>query len=71
MAKASASFADYARDCVQNNHHVSMLVKGKIYRAIVLSSFLYGAESWVVYRRHVKELYAFMMRHLLSTMRIT
>ena len=37
--------ADYVRDW--NNHHVSMRVKGKIYRAIVLSILLYGAEDSV------------------------
>ena len=54
-----------------NNHHLSMRVKGKIYRAIVLSTLLYGAEVWTVYRRQVKKLHAFMMRHLRSIMRIT
>ena len=50
MAKASASFGRL-RQTLWNNHHVSMRVKGKIYRAIVLSTLLYGAEGWTVYRR--------------------
>ena len=66
MAKASASFGRL-RQILWNNHHVSMRVKGKIYRAIVLSTLLYGAEAWTVY----KKLHAFMMRHLRSIMRIT
>ena len=70
MAKASASFGRL-RQRLWNNHHVSMRVKGKIYRAIVLSTLLYGAEAWTVYRRQVKKLHAFMMRHLRSIMRIT
>ena len=70
MAKASASFGRL-RQRLWNSHHVSMRVKGKIYRAIVLSTLLYGAEAWTVYRRHVKKLHAFMMRHLRSIMRIT
>ena len=70
MAKASASF-DLLRQRLWNNHHVSLRVKGKIYRAIVLSTLLYGAEAWTVYRRQVKKLHAFMMRHLRSIMRIT
>ena len=49
MAKASASFGRL-RQRLWNNHHVSMRVKGKIYRAIVLSTLLYGAEAWTVYR---------------------
>ena len=70
MAKASASFGRL-RQRLWNNHHVSMRVKGKIYRVIVLSTLLYGAETWPMYRRQVKKLHAFMMRHLRSIMRIT
>ena len=47
MAKASASFGRL-RQRLWNNHHVSMRVKDKIYRAIVLSTLLYGAEVWTV-----------------------
>ena len=70
MAKASAYFGRL-RQRLWNNHHVSMRVKGKIYRAIVLSILLYGAEAWTMYRRQVRKLHAFMMRHLPSIMRIT
>jgi hypothetical protein len=70
MAKASASFGRL-RQRLWNNHHVSTRVKGKVYRAIVLSTLLYGAEAWTVYRCQVKKLHAFMMRHLCSIMRIT
>ena len=54
MAKASTSFG-WLRQRLGNNHHVSMRVKGKIYRAIMLSTLLYGAEAWTVYRRQVKK----------------
>ena len=70
MAMASASFRPL-RQILWNNHDVSMRIKGKKCRAIVLSTLLYGAESWTVYRRQVKKLHAFMMRHLRSVMRIT
>ena len=70
VAKASVYFGRL-RWRLWNNHHVSMRVKGKTYRAIVLSTLLYGAEAWTVYRRQVKKLYAFMMRHVRSIMRIT
>ena len=49
MAKASTSFGRL-RQRLWNNHYVSMWVKGKIYRAIVLSTLLYGAETGTVYR---------------------
>ena len=41
MAKASASF-DRLRQRLWHNHYVSMRVKGKRYRAIVLSTLLYN-----------------------------
>ena len=69
MSKASMSFGRL-RERLRNNHNVSIRVKGKIYRAIILSTLLYGAETWTVYRRHVKKLHAFMMRHLRSIMKI-
>ena len=67
---------DYARDygtstIVSCGLHQSMRDKGKIYRAIVLSTLLCGAEAWTVYRQQVKKLHAFMMRHLRSIMGIT
>ena len=69
MSKASMSFRRL-RERLWNNHNVSMRVKEKNYRAIILSTLLYGAETWTVYRRHVKKLHAFMMRHLRSIMKI-
>ena len=70
MTKASAPFGRL-RQRLWNNHHVSKRLRGKIYRAIVLSTLLFGAEAWTVYRRQVKKLHAFMIRHLRSIMRIT
>ena len=70
MAKASTSFGRL-RQRLWNNHHVSIRVKGKIYRAIVISTLLYAAECWTLYRSHVKKLHAFMMRHLRSILHLT
>jgi len=70
LTKASASLGRL-RQRLKYNHHVSMRVKGRIYHAIVLSTLLYGAKVWTVYRRLVKKLHAFMMRYLPSIMRIT
>ena len=47
------------------------MVKGKIYLTILLYTLLCGAEAWTIYRRQVKKLHDFMMRHLRSIMRIT
>ena len=63
ITKANMSFG-CIRERLWNNNNVSLRVKGKIYRAIILSTLLYGAKAWTVYRRHVKKLHAFMMRHL-------
>ena len=52
MTKASASFGRL-RQRLWTNHHVSMRVKDKIYRAAVLSILLYGVEAWTMYRRQV------------------
>ena len=69
MSKASMSFGRL-RERLWNDHNVSIRVKGQIYRAIILSTLLYGAETWTVYKRHVKKLHAFMMRHMRSIMKI-
>ena len=47
MSKASMSFGRL-RERLWNNHNVSIRVKGKIYRAIILSTLLYGAETWTI-----------------------
>ena len=50
---------------------MSLRVKCKVYKAIVLSTLLYGAETWTVYRTQVKKLNAYMMRHLREIMKIS
>ncbi|XP_030835970.1 uncharacterized protein LOC115921853 [Strongylocentrotus purpuratus] len=67
MAKDSSAFGRL-RTRLWNNHRVSTRVECKIYRAIVLSTVLYGAESWTLYKSQVKKLHAFMMRHLRAIM---
>ena len=69
MSKASMSFGRL-RERLWNNLNVSIRVKRKIYRAFILSTLLYGTETWTVYKRHVKKLHAFMMIHLRSIMKI-
>ena len=43
MSNAILSFGRL-RERLRNNHNVSIRVKGKIYREIILASLLYGAE---------------------------
>ena len=61
--KASAAFGKLQQR-LWNNKHVSIRVKCKVYRAVVLSTLLYGAETWTIYRAQVKKLHAVMMRQL-------
>ena len=41
-----------------------------MYNAVIISSLLYGCETWTLYRRHVKQLEQFHTRSLRSIMRI-
>ena len=43
----------------------------KVYNAVVLSSLLYGCETWTLHRRHVKKLENFHMRVLRSILGIS
>ncbi|XP_076036516.1 uncharacterized protein LOC143022261 [Oratosquilla oratoria] len=49
---------------------VRLSTKLKVYRAVVLTSVLYGCESWTLYRRHLKQLERFHMRSLRSILNI-
>ena len=51
-----------------DNKHVSIRAKCKDYRAIVLSTLLYGAETWIIYRAQVNKPHAYMMRRLRDIM---
>ena len=44
MSKASMSFGSL-RERLWNNHNVSIRVKGNSYRAIIMSTLLYGTEA--------------------------
>ena len=70
MGTASAAFGKL-KDRLWRNRHVSIRVKCKVYRAVVLTTLLYGAETWTVYRTQVKKLHAFMMRQLRTILNLT
>ena len=39
---------------LRNHHSVTLDTKMKVYRTVILSSLLYGCETWAIYRRHLK-----------------
>ena len=63
ISRASTSFGRlYSR--VWNQNGLRLQTKLKVYKAIVLTNLLYGCETWTCYRRHIKALDRFHMRHL-------
>jgi len=42
-------------------HGVSLKAKVEVYRAVVLTTLLFGCECWTLYRRHIKQLEQFHM----------
>ena len=70
MGKASTAFPKL-QDRLWENKHVSINVKCKVHRAVVLSTLFYVAETWTIYRYLVKKPHAFMMRHLRVIMGVT
>ena len=65
--KASAAFGKLQQR-LWSNRHVSIRVKCKVHRAVVLSSLHYGAESWTISRAQLMNLHLFMMRQLRDIM---
>ncbi|XDV53782.1 hypothetical protein PO909_022204 [Leuciscus waleckii] len=49
---------------VWNNNNLKKDTKVSVYKAVVLTTLLYGAESWVTYRHHLRPLERFHQRCL-------
>ena len=47
-----------------NNRNIKLATKLKVYKAVVLTSLLYGCETWTLYRKQIKQLEGFHMRSL-------
>ena len=69
LAKASASFGRL-RKMVWGRRGISTKTIIKVYRAIVLTTLLYGCETWKVYSRHALKLNSFYLTCLRKVMKI-
>ena len=63
LAKASSSFGR-PTSYVWNRLGITRETKIKVYRAVVLTTLLYGSETWTVYRRHAARLNHFHTTNL-------
>ena len=52
------------RECVFVNGNLTIHKKISIYDVVVISTILYGCETWVPYRHHIRLLESFHIRHL-------
>jgi len=69
ISKASSSFRSL-NERVWKQHSIKTQTKVSVYKAVVLSNLLYGCETWTCYRRHIKQLEQFHMRHLRAILKI-
>ena len=63
IAKASSAFGRL-RKKVWEKRGISQSTRVKVYKAVVLTTLLYGCEAWTVYRRYEKQLQQFHTRCL-------
>jgi len=69
LAKANSAFGRlYKR--VWNNRQLKKGTKISVYRAVILTTLLYGSESWVTYRHHLRLLERFHQRCLRTILNI-
>ena len=69
LAKASSAFSRlYKR--VWNNKNLKIHTKISVYRAVVLTTLLYGSDAWVTYCSHVQLLERFHQRCLHTILNI-
>ena len=65
LSKASSSFGRLSKR-VWQSHSLRLSTKIQVYWAVVIPTFLYGAETWVLYRKHIRLLEQFHQRCLRS-----
>lgn len=70
IAKAAAAFGRLTKR-LWNEHGVKVFTKVRVYHAAVITTLLYGCETWTLYRRQVKLLENFHMRCLRQILHVT
>lgn len=69
LAKASVAFGRLYKN-VWDRRGITTETKIKVYRAVVLTTLLYGCEAWTVYQRHARKLNHFHMTSLRKLLNI-
>ena len=69
MSKANRSFGRLSKR-VRQSHSLRLSTKIHVYRAVVVPTLLYGAETWVLYRKQIRLLQRFPRRCLRSILGI-
>ena len=70
LAKASVAFS-WLISYAWNRRGISEVTKIKVYRAVILTTLLYGCETWTTYQWHIKKLNHFHMTCLRKNLSIT
>ena len=69
LAKANSAFARLYKS-VWNSKNLKKDTKISVYRAVVLTTLLYGSELWLTYRHHVRLLERFHQRCLRTILNV-
>nr|VZI34452.1 unnamed protein product [Spirometra erinaceieuropaei] len=69
MSKSSQAFGRL-QSSVWNRHGLQPSTKLKMYKAFILPTLLYGAETWVVYTKQARRLYHFQLSCLRRILRL-
>ncbi|VDL93981.1 unnamed protein product [Schistocephalus solidus] len=70
ISQASQAFGRLQAS-VWNCHGIHLNTKLKIYKAVVLMTLLYGAETWTVYQKHARKLNHFPLSCLRRILKLT
>nr|VZI35615.1 unnamed protein product [Spirometra erinaceieuropaei] len=70
ISKASQAFSR-PQSTVLNRHGLQLCTKLKMYKAVILPTLLYGAETWTVYTKQARRLNHFHLSFLRRILRLS